>query len=147
MTVLRNSVACLLVTLLLTGCGKSGPELPALVPVSGTVTWDGQPLVGGSVTLIPVSGTPGSGGTGRTNIDGKYELTDVTRNEVGVPAGSYKVVIMTPLLDEGYTPEPNAPPFTKVEIPPRYGHREQTKLTAEVAAGSGPINFDLKSKE
>jgi len=142
----KNAVAFLLCSLVV-GCSKSSPNLPPLVPVTGTITWEGKPLVGAMVLYIPQPGAPGQGGTARTDADGKYTLTAMVRNEPGVAAGPYKVMISTPLMDEGYTPEPNAPPFTKVLIPEQYGHREKTILTADVSPGMEPKNFDLPHKQ
>lgn len=143
-----NSLRYILFGLLLCGigwgCGSSSSNLPPLVPVTGRVTWEGQPLVGAMVLYIPQPGAPGQGGTARTDAEGKYTLTALVRNEPGVAAGPYKVTVSTPLMDEGYTPEPNAPPFTKVKIPEQYSHREKTTLTAEVAPGMGPKDFELK---
>lgn len=141
---LRNITLGFLLCGLAAGCGNSGGNLPPLVPVTGTITWEGKPLVGAMVLYIPQPGAPGQGGTARTDADGKYTLTSLVRNEPGIAAGPYKVMISTPAMDEGYEAKPGDPPFTKVVIPEQYGHREKTILTADVAPGMEPKNFDLK---
>lgn len=146
MTANRHGFTCLALILMVAGCGKPKESLPELIPVTGTITWDGKPLVGAMVALIPLEGTPGAGANGSTDAEGKYVLRANTRNEPGTPAGKYKVVLSTPLMMEGFEQDPNAPPFTKVVLPPRYGDREKTTLKADVAAGGRPIDFDLKSK-
>jgi hypothetical protein len=128
------------------GCGGKTEKLPDLVPVSGTVTYDGAPLVGAFINFVPQEGTPGSGASGTSDAEGKYQLTTGNRNEPGTAAGKYKVTILTPLMFEGYEAPPDAPPFTKVKLPPKYSDAEKTVLTAEVTAEKKPIDFDLKSK-
>src|SRR5262249_1430926 len=57
--------------LLAAGCADDG--IPPRYPVSGTVTYKGQPLASGSINFIPESES-GRGATG-TIIDGRYSLT------------------------------------------------------------------------
>ena len=89
------------------GCGcrdSSAESLPPLVPVSGTVTWEGQPLVGAMVRFLPQEGTPGNGGSATTGLGGTYQLAASIRNQPGVPAGEYRVFIVTPIMMEDYQP-------------------------------------------
>jgi hypothetical protein len=52
--------------------------------VSGTVWLDNEPLPRGSIAWIPIEGTPGPGGGGEINNEGKYELR-------GLRPGRYRV--------------------------------------------------------
>ncbi|MFV0444043.1 MAG: carboxypeptidase regulatory-like domain-containing protein [Planctomycetaceae bacterium] len=57
---------------LLSGCGGgSDPTLPTLVPVTGVVLQQGQPLTGAIVTFEPLAGSLSSGAT---NEEGRFEL-------------------------------------------------------------------------
>ena len=73
------------------GCGKGGPEI---VPASGQVLIDGQPLatgIPGYVQVIPAAGRPATG-----NIDpqsGKFTLTTATKDD-GCINGTHKVVVI-----------------------------------------------------
>ncbi len=74
----------------LSGCGAdTGLKL---VPVSGTVRLDGQPLPRGSITLRPESTKDGwEQPTGSIEADGTYVI--YTQGRAGAPPGRYRVVI------------------------------------------------------
>lgn len=55
----------------LAGCNNNPANYPDTAPVTGTVTVDGQPLAGASLTFVPASGRPSSG---TTDSSGKYWL-------------------------------------------------------------------------
>jgi hypothetical protein len=125
------------------GCGAGGGS--ARESVSGTVTFDGQPLQRGTIEFQPASQTEGALATGAVT-DGRFEIP---RGEGPTP-GNYGVAIYNagdapPPLAPGELPGP--PKFnTKhraADVPPRYN--TQSELTAEVKAG-GPnrYTFDLK---
>ncbi len=63
-----------------------------LVPITGTVTQEGQPLAGASVSFMPEPGnqenTPGHAQTGS---DGRYQLS--WDDQDGVARGKYKVLV------------------------------------------------------
>ncbi|MBN2294871.1 MAG: hypothetical protein JXM70_20755, partial [Pirellulales bacterium] len=93
-------------TIVLTGCGDSGPKL---VPVEGTVTLDGKPLANKSLMFVPIDGTSGHGAGGSTDAGGKYTLQAVvpgaTRDHPGIPAGRYRVNVFEPLIAGGVSVE------------------------------------------
>jgi hypothetical protein len=130
------------------GCGGRGGNLPELVPVQGTVTLDGKPLTGAEVAFIPAGDTRGSGATGYTKEDGKYELA-APKGVKGAPAGDYKVVITKRVMPDGsdFPPGSQVGPMdspARQILPPQYSAPEQTKLTAKVTKWGGPIDFALK---
>lgn len=151
--------------LLAVGCGPSGPEL---VPVSGRVLLDGQPLPAKSVFFIPADGTGGLGAGANTKSDGSYELIAVYPGAVkdmpGIPAGKYKVVVSEPrfpieteMAVQGQSSEPEVaidfaqptPPKAsqpKITIPEPYTSENSTPLTATVPETGGQINLELSSK-
>lgn len=74
------------------GCGA---DLP-LAPVSGTVTFEGQPLAGAGITTQPIgvgSNNPGSGSFGQTDDQGRFELELVKPAVKGAIIGEHRVVI------------------------------------------------------
>ena len=94
-------VFCCLLMLSLSGCGQPVPsdltEFGDLHPVTGRVTYQGQPLVGGSVRFFPV--TPPAGDSkddaysSVVGEDGTFELNTfrAAGRGVGVPAGDFAV--------------------------------------------------------
>ncbi|MGC4007383.1 MAG: hypothetical protein QM811_31370 [Pirellulales bacterium] len=67
------------------GCGNA----EGLVPVSGTVTIDGQPLKMGNIRFVPEKGRP-SGGT--IDENGRYTMTSRVPGD-GVSAGTLMVEV------------------------------------------------------
>jgi hypothetical protein len=82
-------VACLLGA----GCGS---DLP-VAPVSGTVTLNGQPLVGASITTQPIAvgaeHSPGSGSFATTDGEGRFQLELVQPAVLGAIVGEHRVMI------------------------------------------------------
>src|SRR5262249_35549567 len=133
----------------LSGCG-TGDGLPR-EPISGSVTFEGQPIPSGSIQFVPQKSKDGIA-SGGVIADGQFR---VARDDGPVP-GSYQVMIFA--ADQTQSASPVEPPgagATPAEkkqapakrpaalIPPRYNI--QSALTAEVKAG-GPnlYTFDLK---
>ena len=72
------------------GC-SSGPSRPATYPVSGTVTWKGQPLEAARVVFVPTS--PGiEAASGVTDASGKFQLTTFVAGD-GAQLGEYRVKV------------------------------------------------------
>jgi hypothetical protein len=121
-----------------------GVNLPALVPVSGTVTLDGKPLAKAMVKFQPIP-EPGAKANlflaapvGETDDHGKYELLYLVVNEkrvYGAPLGKHLVVINAADKQGGEL------------LPSRYSYPPKSILSATVVKGMPPQNFDLKSGE
>ena len=140
------------------GCGRKGKP----IPVRGTVTLDGQPVVGAAVNFIPEGGN-GVPAYAETKEDGVFELTTYTLGD-GAMAGDYAVTIT---WEEPLPPafRPREGGLTKaqlarkleleeqrrkkmahqVNIPEVYGHPAQTPLRQKVPP-SGKVEFNLDSK-
>lgn len=120
------------------GCGGQGTT------VEGNVTFDGQPVEKGSITLEPADGLgPAAGGT---ITSGKYRLDSMS----GLVPGE-KIVRISAVRSTGKKIEagPPEPPGTKVDevqqfIPAKYN--DQSTLKVQIAGGHGKHNFDLKSQ-
>jgi hypothetical protein len=108
--------------------------------VTGTVRLDGQLLPRGSVALIPIDGTPGPGGGGGINNEGKYEIKQ------GLRPGRYRVEIRSTITLERQVLNPTMPTTLineEVEvIPEEYNTR--SKEIREVKPGTQVLDFDLK---
>lgn len=127
------------------GCsGAGGTSFDNLVPVSGTVTFNGEPLEQGFVSFAPVD-PQGQSATGKI-ADGKFTM-QTTVSAPGVVAGKYKVMIES-------TDTPDAPtaaakpqelyPKPINLIPEKYRHPETSGLEIEVASGMSPPNWNLE---
>lgn len=70
------------------GCGGG----PRLVPVAGTVTLDGKPLEGATVSFVPAAGsTVSTSGTDVTGPEGNFQMT--FKGRAGLAPGLYTVMI------------------------------------------------------
>ncbi len=123
------------------GCGGSLPDEPERVTVSGTVTYDGQPVADGEVRFVPTKGTEApsssaviSGGAYKAEFKG------------GVPVGIHRVEI------RGYRPKAGGaaeetPGMAAGEtlkeqyLPAKYNAKSELELTVE--SGSAPITKDF----
>lgn len=120
--------------LVVSGCGSGAG-------VSGTVSYDNQPVDGGGIAFIP-SGDKQPAASGRI-IAGRYEIPRSDK----LPAGKYTVQI-TWLKSSGKKVKSETDPGTEVEettqvIPVEYNL--QSKLSVDITSGSNTHNFDLKA--
>jgi hypothetical protein len=117
-----------------TGCG--GPEL---VPVSGTITLDGDPLADAYVTFEPVEGTLELVSTGITDEAGRYTLA--CGEQPGALPGMHRIQLTT-VAPGSHTDELSVLPRDK--IPPHY---QDGSLTYEVPAeGTDAADFPLVTR-
>lgn len=78
--------------LTIAGCG--GKE--RVVPVSGTVTHNGQPVSGLVISFVPEAATETGVSTGETDDTGRYALTVVKSGASGAVVGKHKVWVSLP---------------------------------------------------
>lgn len=133
---MNKNVLCfvgLLLTLpLLVGCPGGGAD--GMQKVTGSVTYNGEPIEDGRVQFRQVDGDQRSFSGMIEN--GKYTIETAT--------GSMLVEVRASKLIPGKFDESNPDekaPMGKMYIPEKYNSR--TELTANVTAGSGPIDFTL----
>jgi hypothetical protein len=142
-TILTSTLGCL-VLFALPGCG--GPKGPKLIPTTGTVSYNGKALSAARVQFLPIEGTEGVGGTGKTDAEGTYKIS-YRRGGEGLPAGKYKVVISKRVMPDGSEPSDDVPPIespARETLPARFSSQEGSTLQATVSEGGNPIPFDLK---
>lgn len=128
------------------GCaGEFGPEL---VPVTGTITLDGQPVQQAVIRFLPDNskGTKGPIALGVVESSGRYSLTSPGGRD-GVIEGHHLVTI---ICEEQAEREVSEGVFEtvgdKCHVPAHYASEKTSELTAEVTTDSNEVNFDLRSK-
>jgi hypothetical protein len=117
------------------GCGSS-----SVVPVSGRVTLNGQPLVGADVTFQPlrsrdVPRPPGTGSVGRTDTKGKFSLRMVQPDRPGAVVGDHAVSINTLKGGSDAIPPAGQP------LPDIW--RDGSRTFRVPAGGTTQANFDI----
>ncbi|QDU77978.1 hypothetical protein Pan97_50570 [Bremerella volcania] len=127
---------------LLVGCFGSDK----IVPVSGRVTLDGEPLSGAVVGYEPIAQEgdleAGYGSYARTDDDGRYTLRSLN-NEDGALVGQHRVSVSTVVGKEG--PNGEILGLTKERVPSRYNN--DTQLVIEVPeGGTDEANLELESR-
>jgi hypothetical protein len=126
------AVIALFVTVVV-GC-ESGDKP---ITVQGKVTFQGEPVTEGTVQFTDEK--TGHGGEVNLGPGGAYQVV--------LPAGTYSVVVLPPLV-EAKMKNMDTPPdtvFKKVKnIPVKYHSTVTSGLTAAVAADKTTHDFDLK---
>lgn len=147
---MRRLFAALAAALLLAGCVDPGPKahIEKVVPVSGTLTYNGQPLESYQVTFLPTDGRRAA--TGVTDAAGKFTMGTNKAGD-GAPPGTNQVAIVwaPPTTDipgqEQIIDDPSQLPKPPVQIPAKYGNPETSGLTQEVPdSGIADLKIDLK---
>lgn len=158
MRVLRMTVGRLVLAMavMAVGCAQGERKSPTPVPFSGTVTLDDKPANLAMVKFVPTDTTKGFGGLAVSDKDGKFSLKPSGIAGDGVPPGTYKVVVSTFFLGEGYDPSsPDNPPGLKpptpeqgapTAIPGLYAAEETTPLSVTVGTTGGTESLALRSK-
>lgn len=121
---------------LIFGCG--GPASTA-VPVSGTVSVDGQPVEGGLITFISVDDSTPAAGAPIKN--GTYQAE--------VEPGEKKVMVLgTKVVGEEYilkdVPDSGTRQKLETVTHPNYNAMHLTPLKATISGPSEDTNFNLK---
>jgi hypothetical protein len=132
------------------GCGSGHPKTTS---VTGSVTYQGQPVGGAQVMFYCKTGRPAEG---VTDPAGRFTLTTFRDND-GALAGEHAVVISKPMhagnvAQKAAIDNPHAPPASpggartmpRQAIPARYALPGQSPLRATVTlGGSNDFTFDL----
>jgi len=141
-------VSCL-VLVVLVGCGESGPQV---VPVSGTVTYNGAPLADATLLF-----TPQTGPTSQAKSDASGKFTLVTAQQAnGAVAGEHTVLVtkseppkgMTEAQYEALVKSAGAgtelPPRRSV-VPEKYSTLQESPLRVTISpAGESDLKVELR---
>ncbi len=155
MQMMGGCLAVAAVGILLSGCGGSGGSNLDTVGVSGTVTLDGGPVDGATVTFVPQAG--GTAATGQTDASGRYTLTSLGTD--GAVPGEYLVQIVKYNYAAGagssggggeempadyQNPAAAEDDSGKNQLPEKYENAAQSGLKATVTDDASKNVFDFK---
>jgi hypothetical protein len=130
------------------GCGSGGPSL---VPVSGTVTYNGKPLGGADIVFVPLDQkqpqTPGGDVTGP---EGNYKA--MYQGRAGLAPGKYKVYVSKkPEVPSNVPADLQDDPYMAslsgaavAEVDPGKSAIEKTAVEREVPTQGGTVDVDIK---
>ena len=120
---------------LLCACFGCSGNKNGTVPVTVTVTYNGQPVEEAVVVFAPEDPS-GTAANGATNAKGVTKMSSFVVND-GAKPGKYTVTIEKVTMEEERDPK-NEDHILKTNatyhVPAVYGSREQSGLTAEVVA-------------
>ncbi|RUL83321.1 hypothetical protein [Tautonia sociabilis] len=140
-----------LLLLVLAGCADDG--IGKRYPVSGTITYNGEPVPHGNIFFVPDDPNTGRAATG-TIENGRYRLSTAGKNDGALP-GSYKIRIVAKEIDTsqvlanaggGAGRQDDiiaANQSAKLLIPAKYELETTSGLTATVEEKSNTIDFAL----
>ena len=121
------------------GCGGSGT--PPTVKVTGTVTYNGNPLEGVNVGFIP-DGEGGRPASGTTDASGKFTLSTFESGD-GAVVGKHLVAI-SEASDGASTDDYSLPDESARRFPAKYEDPRNSGFTANVEKGKpNDFTFDM----
>lgn len=133
------------------GCDSSdqGTVIEKVVPAEGTLTYQGRPLEGYQVTLLPTDGRRPAAGI--SDAQGHFRLGTNTEGD-GAPPGKHPAAIVwippRPAGEPGQEAiidNPALLPKPKVKIPEKYGDPKTSGLEIEIPPrGTKELKIDLK---
>lgn len=149
----RLAMLSLVATLI--GCGDAS-GLPRRYPVSGTVTYKGQPVAKGTITFSPVDDKGDGRSASGVIQDGQYQLTTHDDNDGAIP-GKYQVTIAARDVDQALVTKTSskeggsarqddvaaANKAAKDLIPAKYNLGSTSGLERTVEAKSNSFDFPL----
>jgi hypothetical protein len=121
------------------GCGGK------VATIEGTVTIDEKPVETGTITFVPIEGTPGSGARAQI-AKGVYTID----SSMGTAPGTYRVEIAARRKTGKKIPIGSpAPPGTTADeeveaLPARYN--KESTLRETLKAGANTVDFSLATK-
>jgi hypothetical protein len=138
--------------LLITGCSSdpnAQTHIEKVVPVSGTLTYQGKPLEFYQVTFMPTEGQRVA--TGVTDAAGKFTMGTNDKGD-GAPPGTHKVAFVwvgppsnVEAGQEQIIDDPSRLPKPSVKIPEKYSDPEKSGIRQEVPpSGLDDLKFDLR---
>jgi hypothetical protein len=146
---MMKRTVCLL-ALLAVGCGDDS-GIGEIYPVRGKISFDGEPLVEESTTVLFVPDADRGNedsfeAVGTVDSDGNYTVS--TKGKNGAGPGWYKVVVTalaeTPQHHTGHRDGKSLRPVAKSLLPAEYGQAATTPLAVEVVAEPEAGAYDLE---
>lgn len=141
-----SSVSGRLVLVGLFGCltAAAGGCQRSIVPVSGRVTLNGQPLAEAVVTFQPHAERNtrypiATGSVGHTDSQGRYSLRLIEPDRPGAAVGEHSVTISTSVGGSDAVPPAGKP------LPPAW--RDGSRTFRVPANGTSEANFEIKISE
>ncbi len=139
-------VFTVLLCVAISGCGQRYPQTH---PVSGTITYQGQPVTAGTIVFYPEQGRSA---TSSIEADGSYRLTTFRPGDGALP-GRHTVTI-TAIAEASSGPASMEEEMehgmlgrgeedVRWLVPKQYSRRDSTPLTAEVPAHAQTLDFHL----
>jgi hypothetical protein len=98
-------------------------QRPRPSPVSGTVSFNGQPVGSGKIVFVPRN--PAGQKASSQIVSGKYSLSSFARSD-GAMAGTYDVVVVSP------------------SVSGKYQSQSTSGLTAQIQQAATIIDFNLR---
>lgn len=137
---MKTRILGLVLSLFAIGCGGGAPDekLPTVFPVEGTVTLDGTPVDGATVTFIHPETERNA--IGRTDEKGVFKLTTFKHGDGALP-GRNNIVVTK--FDEPVADANGTMPAAKNLLPKRYETIDGAQLFEEVSA-TAPNKFEIK---
>lgn len=142
---LSSNVHCILVTVSLmaacSGCGSRAYDGEQRFPLTGKVTWDGEPLDLGTISFLPADGKQRVSGGQIEN--GQYSVSETE----GANAGKYRVEIRWAKKTgkQRFDSDLQMKVDERTEGLPKKFNAQST-LSAEVSATQTKFDFELRSK-
>ncbi|MCS7304408.1 MAG: hypothetical protein NZ602_04795 [Thermoguttaceae bacterium] len=119
------------------GCGRSSG--PQRVVVTGTVTYNGQPIPNGEIRFVPTGQTKGPI-SGASILEGKYRADGLG----GVIVGTHRVEIRAFRADKSVPPDPHGEYPRQQYLPKKFNDQSTMEVTIPPDKGTQTFNFDLK---
>lgn len=146
----RSGFVAVAAATVLASPGCTGSDRPEVVPVSGRVTYRGEPVVGATVSFLAEGASRPA--TGMTGDDGSFRLTTFEPDDGAIP-GTHRVTVTKPsteaeaavtvadLESEEYRramadAAKNPPKRDNGGLPPKYADLRATDLAIEVKSGA-----------
>ena len=148
----------LLVCLATMGCVRGDSGRPQTAPVSGRITFRGQPVANAAVTFV-CSGAPRFS-SGRTDADGKFKLSTFEPGDGAVIGDNLVTVVKRATqidainasidpasgdnraIDDAFD-QAASRPQARSEIPVRYASQKNSDLRFTVIAGKNHFDIEL----
>lgn len=148
---------------LVAGCSK-GSQRPKTYPVTGTVTLNGKPVEGATVTFVPkepATGTPPpQAASAVTDANGRYAIGTFATGDGAIP-GEYLVKVTKYRVPQAQQPQAGEDPQSEMqaflqyqagqqqakplnELPARYENEKTSGLFVTVQPGENKFDIDLK---